>query len=186
MKATIVTAPATEPVTLAEAKSHLRVDISDDDTLIGTLIETARIHAENITRRKFIEQTWDFFFDKFPGDEIIVPFGSLTSVTSVKYIDSDGVTNTWDSESYIVDTDSEPGRVLPEYGESFPSDSLYNSNPVIVRAVLGYGDVPAPIKAAILLILADLYEIREPGVVGTIYTPTKTVENLLASYRLFL
>ncbi len=62
----LFTAPATEPVTTAEAKTHLRVDTSDDDTLIGTLITVARRRVENDSRHQLVTATWDYTLDRFP------------------------------------------------------------------------------------------------------------------------
>lgn len=62
----LTTAPTTEPVTLAEAKAHLRVDVADDDLLITNLITAARVHAENVCRRAFVTQKWDLYLDSFP------------------------------------------------------------------------------------------------------------------------
>jgi len=70
MSLTIVTPPAEEPVTLTEAKNHLRVDLSDDDSLISALIVAAREHAEAITRRAFITQTLKLSLDAFPATTV--------------------------------------------------------------------------------------------------------------------
>lgn len=92
MPLVLQTAPTTEPVTTAEAKTHLRVTTSDDDTYIGTLITVARRHVETITGRALINQTWDYFLDNFPpGDKIVIPLPRLSSVTTVKYTDKDNV-----------------------------------------------------------------------------------------------
>ena len=102
----LVTAPGTEPLTTAEAKAHLRVTGSDDDTPIDDIVAAAREFIEGETNRALITQTWDLFLDEFPGtDEIVLPWPPLGSVTTVKYTpDADSSTTTYASSKYIVDT----------------------------------------------------------------------------------
>ena len=64
---TLVTAPASEPVSLAEAKAHLRIEAADDDSLIGALITAARQSAEAHMRRALMSQTWRLSLDRFPA-----------------------------------------------------------------------------------------------------------------------
>ena len=160
------TAPASEPVTLAEAKLHLRVDFDDDDTLIAAQIASAREVVEAIARRALITQTWDLVLDAFPGVYYIdLPLPPLQSVTSVKYVDEDGNEHTFSSTYYIVDTYREPGRLVLASNASWPSNTLQETAGVRVRFVAGYGDdgddVPAKFKQAILLLIGHYYEHRE-------------------------
>lgn len=188
----LITAPATEPVTASEAKSHLRVDTTADDTLIGTLITAARQHVENHLRRALITQTWELVMDAFPaGDVIRLPRPPLVSVTSIKYTDVAGSESTFSSAAYVVDTDSTKGRVVLKSGESWPSDTLAAANGVRVRYVAGYGSaaaVPNPIRQAILLLIGTLYENRESVLVAQGVTVAQLpfgVEALLMPYRIF-
>lgn len=162
---TIKTEPAKEPVTTAEAKLHLRVDLSDDDALIDTLIITARRMVESECLHALITQTWEYFIEEFPeGEEIELPWPPLQSVTSVKYKDYDGDTNTLSTDVYFVDTDSTPGRIILKPGQSWPGDSLYPGNPITIEFECGFGtdtdDLPAEALAAVKLLTADLYENR--------------------------
>lgn len=188
----LITAPATEPVTASEAKSHLRVDTTADDTLIGTLITAARQHVENHLRRALITQTWELVMDAFPaGDVIRLPRPPLVSVTSIKYTDVAGSESTFSSAAYVVDTDSTKGRVVLKSGETWPSDTLAAANGVRVRYVAGYGEasaVPRPIRQAILLLIGTLYENRESVLVAQGVTVAQLpfgVEALLMPYRIF-
>lgn len=166
----LVTEPAEEPVSLTEAKSHLRVDIDDDDTLISSLITAAREVVEKLSRRALVTQTWRLSLDEWPdGDEIDIPKPPLQSVSSITYTDSDDTTTTWSSSLYEVDADSEPGRVKLAYGESWPADTLAETNPIKITFVAGYGeaaDVPDRWKQAIKLILGHWYENREEIIVS--------------------
>ncbi len=174
---TIVSEPGNEPLTTAEAKSHMRVDIADDDTLIDTYVTAARQWVEQFTRRALITQTWDYFLDAWPaagdddgGDRIILPMPLLQSATSVKYTDTAGTVTTLSSGLYQVDTDSVPGRILLNDGESWPSETLRTGNGVEGRFVAGYGDastaIPTPIIQAMRLLVADMYEHREETIVS--------------------
>jgi uncharacterized phiE125 gp8 family phage protein len=140
MKATIVTPPTGYPVTLAEMKTHLRVDTTSEDGFINSLVMQATNQVENILNRKLVTQTWKYFLDAWPdGNSFELPFGKLQSVTSVKYKDSAATEYTMASGDYIVDTDSDPGRVVLDYGVSWPSETLLPSNPIYIQFVCGYG-----------------------------------------------
>jgi len=150
MQRTIVTPPTYFAVSLDEIKDHLRVTHTDEDPYIQALLMTAQGQVESYLNRKLITQTWKAFFDDWPdGDAIVLPFGQLQSVTNVKYTDSDGDQSTFSSDDYIVDTDSEPGRVVLGYNESWPTATLYPSNPIEVQFVCGYGaHTPQDVEAA--------------------------------------
>jgi len=155
----LITAPAVDPVTTAEAKTHLRVDHADHDTLIGTLIKSAVYYVENYTRRALITQTWDLFLDRFETENEI-PLPSLQSVTTVKYLDDAGVQQTLAATGYKVDVASERGRVVLAYGESWPTvrDEI---NAIEIRFIAGYGlavAVPDQLKDAIKLHVQILYD----------------------------
>jgi uncharacterized phiE125 gp8 family phage protein len=189
MKVALVTAPAEEPVKIEDAKQHLRVDIEDDDNLILSMTAAAREHAENVTHRKLITQTWRYYLDEWPTDKsyIELPFPPLQSVTSVKYTDSDLTVHTWSTAEWETDIYEEPGRVVLSYGETWPTDTLNVASPIVVEFVCGYGtpdDVPEGIKLGIKVDLADLYEQREAWVQG-VYEHLPTIDRLYAPYRNF-
>lgn len=182
----LVTPPASEPVTLAEAKTHLRIEHTLDDTYITALIKAARMHAEQICWRGFITQTWELVLDGFPPDTIgvILPKGRVASITSVKYIDTNGVEQTLAATVYDLDDDSEPGRLLLGYNQDWPS-TRDQWDAVRIRYVVGAAAAAEPVKQAILLLVSQMYEHRTPEVTGTIVSPVKfAVDALLAPYRL--
>ena len=168
----LITGPVIEPVTLAEAKAQCRVDISDDDTLITTLIGDAREYCERIDWRAYLTQTYDLYLDEFPASgEIRFPRPPLQSVTSVKYTDENGVVATLASSTYIVDTISEPARLVLKSNQSWPTVTLQQVNGVVVRFVAGWtqaSDVPRSIKRAMLLLIGHWYENREETTVGAV------------------
>lgn len=133
------TPPTLDPVSLVAAKTHLRVDIDDEDAYIETLITVASNWAEETTSRSLTTQTWTLYLDDWPQhDYIRLPRPPLQSVTSVEYYDTDGNSSTFSTDYYDVDTDSDPGRVVLKYGETWPSTTLQPMNPVKIIYVAGY------------------------------------------------
>ena len=188
MAAKLITAPAKEPITLTDLETHLRADLSNETATVAVMISSARDRAETITRRALITQTWELVLDLFPQSSgaIGLPFPPLQSVTSIKYIDPDGVEQTLNAADYIVDKDSEPARIVPAYGKTWPS-TRYQINAVRVRFVCGYGDtatdVPMPIKQWMLLQIGSMYENREAINIGNTVNPIPFVDGLLDSFR---
>jgi len=185
------TAPAAFPVTLTEAKDHLKRTDTADDTYVTALITAATAAIENMTSNRFVSQTWTAYLDAFPADSfIILPFGKVVSVTSVKYTDYAATVTTWDSVNYLVDTFSSPGKIDLAYGISWPSGvTLRPVNGVAIEWVTGYSAVPAEIKQSILLMISHLYENREPvlasnyGSVSVAEIPL-AIDALIADYRM--
>jgi len=163
MPVSVITPPAVEPISLAEAKTHLRVTTADEDSLIGMLITAARVHLENDTGRRFITQTVETTADDF-GDAVVLLEGPVQSVVSVTYYDEVGTLQTLSGANYGLDIESTPGYVLPKVGDAFPN-TQNRANAVRVRYVAGYGtagsNVPAPLRVAMLLMIGHLYENRE-------------------------
>lgn len=187
MTVKIITAPSVEPVTLAEAKSHCRVDGSDDDALITALIVAARESAEHETGRALCTQTREIAFDEF-ADELVLRGAPVQSVTSVKYINDSGVETTLANTEYSLDSDSEPGIVSLAYGKSWPTVRLI-ANAVRVRYACGYGlaaAVPQSIKQWILLAVGTMYAQRETvGSNQSAALPDRFWHRLLDPYRIY-
>jgi uncharacterized phiE125 gp8 family phage protein len=161
MNLRLITAPAAEPVTVTTAKTFLRVDGTDDDTLITSMIMGAREKGEELSRRAFITQTWEQTIDCWPRGQLLKIYRPpLQSITSVKYLDLSNVERTW--SDYVADTRSEPGVII---FNSLPSAGLLYSGAITVRFVAGYGaagsNVPERINQAILSLVAYWYENRE-------------------------
>lgn len=193
MNLSLVTAPAAEPVTTAEAKTHLRVDTTDDDTYIDTLVKSARFWVERTNGLALVTQTWDGALDEFPSGDgvIVIPKYPLVSVSSVTYHDDDLSTSTvFSSSNYQVDTFTRPPRIALKSGVAWPADTLRASSGVVVRFVAGFGGaaaVPEDIKHAIKLLVGQMYNHREPEITGTIIQPVRfAVDALLAPHRLWV
>lgn len=208
------TAPTVEPVTTAEAKDHLRVDITADDALIVNLVKAARVWSERYTRRSFVETEWDLVLDLFPPaanryyafdeynrfdlgrdfrapsslaqDTLLMPRPPLRSVTSINYVNTNGVTTLLAAAEYQVVTKWEPGRVVPAFTKVWP-ETRDQPEAVTIRYKAGFGtsaaDVPQPIRQAILFLVGDLYENRE-WQSDLVLEQNRTAKALLDIYRI--
>lgn len=189
MNLTVITRPVLEPVTLAEARAHLRVTNTDEDTLITSLITAARQWAEEYTRRAFVTQTLEYRIPKF-ADRIYLPRPSLQYVVSVKYLDGDEALQTLASTYWVEHTsDVSVGYIQRAPTQTWPSVAD-RDDAVRIQYVAGYADpgsptagiggVPEAIRRAILLLLGDAFRNRDAPMEAS-----KTVEYLLSPYRDF-
>lgn len=180
----IITPVATEPITLGEVRQHLRLPENEsEDSLLLSLITTARTYCEHYTRRALAEQTLEICLDRFSGNgPIQLPCPPLRSVTEIGYKDSGGDETILSPSTFLVDMDCEPGRVLPRFGSAWPVFTPYPTSPIRIRFVVGYADLPAAIRLAILLLIGHWYENREAT--GTVGNEIHfSVHALLAPYR---
>lgn len=183
-------APTAEPVTLAQVKSYCRVDVdfTDDDGLLAMFAQAARAWCENWTERFFVTQTWRIYLDAFPGYidarsemarsitqvptgawfligtrwAFALPFPPAQSVVDLQYLDPQGVTQTMvQGTQYVVDTVSQPARVMPAYGLFWPV-SQFVPNAVWCDFVCGYPltAIPPQIQIAILMLTSYYYDNR--------------------------
>lgn len=191
MRLTLVTGPTEEPLSVDEAREHLRSD-PDDDTYVALLVSAVREVFEMETGRQLMTATWRLKLDAFPKgrEPIELPRAPLQSVTSVTYLDTDGVTQTWSDTEYTVDAPAGdtplPGRVYPSLDENYPTVTGHVPDAVTIEYVAGYESravVPDGIKATLLLMIGDLYENREGQVTGSIITQNPTMKRLLHRYR---
>jgi uncharacterized phiE125 gp8 family phage protein len=190
MALNLVTPPDVQPVELPEAVAQCSVQHMDDDALIATYIEAATTHVENVTNRQLITATWEMTLDYWPMS-IDIPRAPLQSVVSVQYVDTAGTTTTLATNQYRWRATSGPfaerGRITRGYGVSWPSLQAV-TDPVIVRFTAGYGtsgaDVPAPLRHAILMLVAHWYMNREA--VGTVGEEIALAfDALVGPYRTF-
>lgn len=151
-----IVAPASEPVSLSDAKQYLRVEHSADDTLIGQLIVTARQMAERYLRRSLITQTWKMSFGGVLESETRLAYGPVQSVTEITLIDADGAAATLSAALYRLNATKE--LVL--------TNDYFSADRTQITYVAGYGaaaDVPGPIRQGMLMHLAALYDQRGVG-----------------------
>lgn len=158
--------PTVEPVSVAQVKSNKRIDFTDEDAFIGDLVSQARQMVEAITHRQLVNATWEYRLDCFP-EVIYLPRPPLSSVTSVAYVDTSGNSQTLDTSQYVVDSNSQPGRITEAYSATWPS-TYYQTDAVTITYVAGYGataaTVPWPLRRAVLLVASHYWEYRDAEV----------------------
>ncbi len=180
--------PTEKILSLAQAKSHLRVNIDDDDNLILRLIDTATNYIEDFIRRALSPQTWEYTLNAFPNGNILLPMAPLQSVTDIKYIDEDGVEQTWADTEYDVFTNKMPGYVRLAYDKTYPTIRS-TQDAITITYVAGYATpekIPPAIINAALLIIGHYYDHREDSQVGgSIVMIPAGAETLLYPHRMF-
>lgn len=182
----VVAGPTVEPVSIEEAKAHLRLDHNYEDVWLMTAIAAAREDAETFTGRALAEQTLELRLDRWPAvDELWLPRPPVTAVSWVKYTNELGAQSTLAAETYLVDAGPQAARLRLRVGQAWPGVVL-QAGGLVVRYTAGYPVVPARVKQAILMMVGHLYENREATLVGTIVaTMPFSVERLLYPLRVF-
>lgn len=155
------TAPAAEPVTLAEAKANLRIDHGHEDDLLSGLIRAAREEVERAAGLALIEQGWRLTLDRLPrSGDVLLQRHPVKEVLAVTAYDREGGASVIDPQAYILDPHARPARLhflqRPLSGRA--------GNGIEIDFSAGFGeagaDVPDLIKRAIHLLIAHWYEFR--------------------------
>lgn len=184
MSSILLTAPAVEPLALAEAKAFLRVEHAADDDIIAALISASRIHVETQTRRALITQTWRITIDNWPanGRFPIAP-APLQELSAARVYDYGGVAHAIDTGSFVVDSGA---SVLAFAPWALPSPGRLAAG-IELDVVAGYGDaasdVPEPLRQAVRLLVAHWYENRGLAALGAVTILPTTAAALIAPYR---
>lgn len=206
----LITPPATEPVTLTDAKTFLKIDTTDDDTLVSACITGARRFVEEQTKRALITQTWEYWLDGIPeskyqggkwwdgvrqaslaeimsgGREIEIPRAPFQSLVYLQTYDISDAMSVFDSTLLISDTAGTPGRIALKYGQIWPVN-LRLTNSVQIRFKAGYSDdtslVPPDLIAAVKIMIGHFYEKREPTEAGRAVDLPLSVDAILNPYR---
>lgn len=188
MSAVLVTPPLVEPVTLADAKFHARVDDANQNQAILALITAARGYVEQATGRVLIEQGWRIYRDDWPAAGVVrVRPSPLLQVDAVTVYDADGVPSVVPASDYEVDTALAPARIRMARGVVVLPGREINGIEIDVTAGYGSGaeDVPAPLRQAILMLVAHWFENREAAQHGVAAAEVAHgVSRLVGPYRL--
>lgn len=190
------TAPTLEPLTLDEVRDHCGITTTNDDAYLDALIVTVRQAMEHRLRRALLTQTRKLRIDDdWPASgRVYLPRPPLQSVTSVAYLDTAGASQTLAASVYQVvgarttpDADASLAYLRPAYAQSWPSVRAVPET-VTITYVCGWvarGYIPQPIRQAMLVAIAELYEQRETTITGTIVEEVPTIQRLIASYRIY-
>lgn len=184
MSIRLITPPSSYPVTTDEANAQCRIDGSDEDTLITSLIAAATDYVEQYTGRAIMPQTWELVLDDF-SDSMMIPKGPATSITSVKYYDTFSELQTVSSTHYTLDAASNPQWLVRASDYAWP-DVAEGVNNVIVRFECGSAQPPASIKHAILLLVGQWFDNRAAVSDKAMIAVPHAVEALLTNYRNWL
>ena len=185
----VIVQPLAEPVTVAEAKQHLRVDGTDEDTYIEMLIKVARQMCEVYSGLSFLTQQREIKLDRFPCGNISLPYGPVQSIDDFVYFDGDDSSQTMtEGDDYTKDFNYQPARI--QKVNSWPT--VYNKmSSVIISYTAGYANddhdpLPDVIKSAILLQVGTLYENRQNDIVGaTVNAVNSNSEFLLDTIKVY-
>lgn len=179
-------APATTPVSLSDVKAHCRVSHNDDDTVLTSLLNAAVGYLDGwhgVLGRCLVTQTWRQDFAGFSSC-MRLPLGPVASITSITYYDADNVQQTLSAGVYGLFTDERGSYAGLKPGQSWPS--VYSrADAVSVTFVAGSAaaDVPAPIKAAIMLLVGHWNENREAVTAGSMSELPLAVNALISPHR---
>lgn len=180
-------APSAEPLSLAEVKTHLRVEHTEEDTYLQTLIAVTRQTLEDRLDRTLVQTPWLLTADAF-GPALRLPRAPVIAVQNLQYVAVDGVTATLAAQDYMLDNVSEPAYLVPAPGLAWPDTQAGRINAVTVAYTAGYGataaDVPAALRHWLLLAIGDLYAQRRAGAEKPT-VPHHFVDGLLDPFRLF-
>lgn len=181
------TEPAFEPISIEQARMQIGLDSADSsmDTLLTPLITAAREYVEKYTNRSLITADWTAYMDTFDTWAIELFKVPISELTTLKYYDTDNVEKTLiEDTDYNIDIISEPARLFPASGESWP-DTYDKPNAIEIAFKSGYGataaSVPKTIQAVMLMIVTHLEANR--GDEGFRTMPS-TIDLLLNDYRL--
>lgn len=170
MSLVMTSPPAAEPVTVAALKSHLRIDTTDEDILLASLLLTSRMHIETALSLALINQSWTLRLDCWPrGHSLELPLTPLRAVDEVRVKEANGEANVVAAESYLVDLAARPPRLV--WNNVVPPAPQVPEGGIEIDLSAGFGadgeSVPAPLKYAILMLAAHWYEHRDPSDIGT-------------------
>ena len=185
MPSILLSGPAVEPWSVAEAKSFLRAENDDDDTVIASLIAAARSHVEAMTRCALIAQTWRFVLDRWPKDGCIrLGRGPLRTLVAARIYDSAGNASVIDAETFVLDKTA--GVIAPS-GWSLPAPGRATAG-IELDVEIGFGtgaaDVPDALRHAVRTLVAHWHENRGLIAIGqSVAMMPASASAMIASYR---
>jgi uncharacterized phiE125 gp8 family phage protein len=175
----VITGPTAQPIAVADVEAQVRASLTAETALIDLYIKAVTAKAEGYLKRSIITQTLQLSLERFTFDSIKLPAGPVQSISSITYLDGDGVQQTISPSLYQLGLDD---TACPAWGGSWPGVRVQPDS-VKITYVAGYGladDVPAEIKAWMLLNVANLYENRETVVSGNMSELNTLADGLIS------
>lgn len=169
MAVSLVTAPSSRPITLDEVKRHLRIETSDDDLYLDSLIDAGISHLESVSGLKLITQTWRQYLDQLPKSNTVrLAVFPVRSITSVVYFDAQGIEQPIPTSQLELDRFSNPARL--QFCSNFTVAPTLNGIEIQIKAGFGNtaADVPDSLLRALLILIAHNYEFRGAVPIGDI------------------
>lgn len=161
MGLTLVTAPVSQPVSLDEVKAHIGIETSDWDTMLNSWIKAATSLLERAGGLGMVTQTWRLTQASF-AMPITFLRGPVTGISSIKYYDAAGTLQTLASSAYVADLVTRPAQIVAADGAAWPVTQA-RPDAVQIDFVTGFSDVPAELKLAICVVIANWFQNREAG-----------------------
>jgi uncharacterized phiE125 gp8 family phage protein len=195
MSLVLISGPASVPISLAEAKAHLRFDLNEEDAVVAGLVRSATEAIENMTGLKLIDQVWDWSTDQFPPhcQWLRLPLAPLITVEQITYLNEQGVAMTLLPATYLVRGvgSVQPARLILAPNQTWPV-TLRGPAAITVRMRVGWPDhnsIPEDLRLAVAQMVAQYFAFREPVVAGSEYGPAShvpySVRELVAPYKLW-
>lgn len=190
MSIVVTTSAAELPVTLTEFKDHLKIDGTNEDTILDAFLTAATEVVQELQWRQLVEASFEWRIDSFGfnNSRITLPKPPLQSIDTIKYIDPNGDLQTLAADQYdaTIASSDDYGSVAPSFSNSWPS-TRSEKHAVRITFTGGYGtrtDVPDTTKAAIKILGAHLYETREELIVGQIITEVPKMIGVFSLIRI--
>jgi uncharacterized phiE125 gp8 family phage protein len=195
MSLTLITPPAATPISLAEAKAQLNLDLSESDALVAGFVRSATEAIENMTGLRLLDQVWDYSIDAFPGrcGWIRLPLAPLTSIVQITYMNEQGTVLTLLPATYLVRGigSVQPGRIILGVDQQWPT-TWRGVGAVTIRMRVGWpthNQVPEDLRQSVMMLVAYWFNQREAASIGPDSGPVSdvpfSVKQILAPYRVW-
>ena len=175
-------------VSLGELREHVGYsdDNHDHDAKLYACAADAEDYCQKFTGRQFVSATWQLSLDRWPARRMNLPRAPLASVTSVKYLDPDGVEQTWGAANYRVIDTTEPGYIVPEFDIVYPAIRPIE-DAIKIAFVAGYGEpvqVPEMLRNAVLLLAQQRFDFPAPTTTGAAVLDVPwSIRSILEMYK---
>jgi uncharacterized phiE125 gp8 family phage protein len=191
----LITPPAAAPISIQEIRAQCRVDDASEDALLMAYVRAATDAVEQMTGLRLIDQTWEYAIDAFPErcGWIRLPLAPLLALTSIVYLDAQGVAQTLPVTTYLLGGlgSTTPARIILAPNQTWPSN-WHGVGSVIIRFRAGWIDhngAPEALRQAVMMLAAYWFSQREAAAIGPDSGPVSHipfgVRELVEPYRIW-